>query len=95
MEPELDKVPKLKNNTAKLHEITTQMKESVAEVLYDLEVARKEFLKLIQKFTENDDGIEFASDSEEELKSMATIRSVKINPNNGHNDIEFVEEVED
>lgn len=94
MEPEMAKVPKLKNNTEKLHEITTQLKESVAEVLYDLEVARKDFQKAIQKFTENDDGMEFASDSEEELKSMATIRSVKINPKDGHNDIEFVEEVE-
>ena len=84
MEPEMAKSPKLKHNSEKLLVITTQLKESVAEVLYDLEVARKDFLKAIQKFTENDDGIELASDSDEEYKSMTSIRSVKIIPRDGH-----------
>jgi hypothetical protein len=84
MEPEMAKSPKLKHNSEKLLVITNQLKESVAEVLYDLEVARKDFLKAIQKFTENDDGIEIASDSDEEYKSMTSIRSVKIIPRDGH-----------
>jgi tetratricopeptide (TPR) repeat protein len=82
MEPELKKSPKLKENSEKLLGLTNQLKESVAEVLYDLEIARKEFAKAINKFSEIDDGLDFQNDSlsEDDLQSQGTIRSVRIQP---------------
>lgn len=94
MEPEIQKSPKLKGNSEKLLQLTTQLKESVAEVLYDLEIARKEFAKALQTFSERDDPIEFVeSDSEEDLKSQATIRSVRILPKSAHSSEKNVEEI--
>lgn len=95
IEPEIRSSPKLKGNGEKLLELTTQLKESVAEVLYDLEMARKEFAKALHQFSENDEPLEFNEDSgsEEDLKSMATLRSVKIQPKSHHSSNKSIEEV--
>lgn len=87
MEPELKKNPRLKSNGQKLLELTNEMKESVASVLGDLEGARKEFAKALQRFSEVDEPLDFEDSlSEDDLRSNATIRSIKIQPKQGNQD---------
>jgi hypothetical protein len=83
MDPELKKSPKLNVNREKLLGLTNQLKEEVAEVLYDLEIARKDFEKAIKHFSDGEDGLDFEepdSLSNEDLQSRASLRSVKIMP---------------
>lgn len=83
LEPEFDKTPTLRENKEKLLQLTNEMKESVANILGDLEGARNEFAKAIVRFSENDDPFEMHESDEEDLKSIASLRSVRINPNKG------------
>ena len=92
MEPELSKIPKLQKNSKELIQLSNELKASVADVLEDLEMARKEFAKAIVRFSENDGPFEFQDSDEEELKSIATLRSVKINPKESHENV-VVEEI--
>lgn len=95
MEPEMMKDPKLKANSMKLLELTNQLKESVAEVLYDLEMSRKEFAKALLKFSETDEplDLEEASLSDDDLQKSASIRSVRIRPKSANSSEKAIEEV--
>lgn len=92
LEPELQKNPKLRENGDKLLQLTNEMKESVANILKDLEGARNEFAKAIVRFSENDEPFEVVDSDEEELRSIASLRSVRINPSKNQNSA-VVEEV--
>lgn len=98
MEPQLKQNPSMEENSGRLLKLTNDMKESVAEVLTDLEIARKEFAKALHHFTEMDDPAELEeseSYSDEEVKSVHTLRSVKINPKSHHSSEKNIGELDD
>ena len=85
MEPELNKNKRLKTDGEKLADLANQMKESVAEVLGDLEIARKEFALALNRFSEVDEAGDY-EESDDDLKSLGSLRSVKIDPKSFHNE---------
>ena len=76
----MNRSPKLKKNGEKMMELANQMKESVADVLGDLEIARKEFAVALNRFSEVDEQVNYEESDEEDLRSIGSLRSVKIDP---------------
>lgn len=91
MEPEINKNPKLQKYKSELLDLSTMLKQGVAEVLTDLEVARNEFAKALQRFAEGDDQVG-SEDDQEEVKSQATLRSIRIDPDQNAKE-QIIEEV--
>lgn len=96
LEPEFEKSEKLKDSKDKLLGLTSDLKESVADVLADLEVARREFARALTRFSELEEPLDLKENesSSEEAPSLATKRSVKILPHSKDNREESKYEVE-